>query len=424
MSNNNISWTEKYKPTKISDISFNLDKINKIKDWLINLKTSKLQNNIIISGCHGIGKNSVINILLNNTGYISKILSSNNVKNKKSLDEIINISKKKYNVSHILTNYNNCLNNPIALIIDDTETISLTNEKNSLIELCKNNNVEKILPIIFIANNHHCKFKDDLKKVCIEYIFDQPKNTDLLIIMKKIMETQNIKINDIKVINSIINYTQYDIRRLIIILQDIYLTYNNVEIDQNKLRQYFCYSQKKDIEISLFDATKNILNNIKSINEYMDMYEANKILLPLMIYENYFRCIFAKQPIKSQDNKTSLLLKQLDVGRRICNSTSKGDVIETNIFTDQNWMNQCIQGFYTICDNSHTINSVFDPLNYKTNYYNIEFSLDLNKTSLKNINRKNITGLQKIFINKSLDDIMYINKLVYSLVKKNKIKEA
>jgi hypothetical protein len=53
----------------------------------------------------------------------------------------------------------------------------------------------------------------------------------------------------------------------------------------------------------------------------------------------------------------------------------------------------------------------------------MKFSSDLNQTSLKNINKKQITNLQKVFPNKSFNDIINLNKVIYHLVKNEKIPE-
>ena len=53
----------------------------------------------------------------------------------------------------------------------------------------------------------------------------------------------------------------------------------------------------------------------------------------------------------------------------------------------------------------------------------MKFSSDLNQTSLKNINKKQITNLQKVFPNKSFNDIINLNKVIYHLVKNEKIRE-
>jgi hypothetical protein len=50
----------------------------------------------------------------------------------------------------------------------------------------------------------------------------------------------------------------------------------------------------------------------------------------------------------------------------------------------------------------------------------MKFSSDLNKTSLKNINKKNINNLLKIISNKTIDEIIYINQLANNLFKNNK----
>ena len=419
MANKQLLWIEKYEPKTLSDIIINIDKIKLIGNWLENYKNINQSSSIIISGNHGIGKNISLNILLKSLNYDFKTLSSNNIKNKKIISEIINSCENKRNIYNILTN--NTQGKKIALIIDDTETITLTSEKDSLIELCKMNDQNKIMPIIFISNNQHSKLISDIKKTCVEYEFLNPTMNDLFKIFKKIVDNEKLQIIDQKVINSIIKWAQYDVRRLIFILQDIYLTYKNQLITQDCLKSYFSYSQKKDIEIGLYDATKEVLNNYKSINTCMDLYETEKVLLPLMIYENYYRTMFAKN--NNEINKDKLLLKQLDVSRRICDSISKGDVIETNIYTDQNWMNQTIHGFYTIVDSSYTINSIL-PNNIALSNYKLEFSADLNKTSLKNINKKQISHLQPIIPNKNLTDILYINKLIYTLINKGKIRDA
>ncbi len=47
----------------------------------------------------------------------------------------------------------------------------------------------------------------------------------------------------------------------------------------------------------------------------------------------------------------------------------------------------------------------------------------MNKTSLKNINKKNINNLTKLLPNKSLEEILYINKISNHLVNTDKIND-
>ena len=54
----------------------------------------------------------------------------------------------------------------------------------------------------------------------------------------------------------------------------------------------------------------------------------------------------------------------------------------------------------------------------------IEFATDLNKTSIKHINKKNITNIESCFSNKSIFDYILINKILRELIFSGKIKKA
>jgi hypothetical protein len=160
-------------------------------------------------------------------------------------------------------------------------------------------------------------------------------------------------------------------------------------------------SREKNIDTGLFDATNKILNNYLDYDTIMKLYEFEKVLLPLMIHENYLRKVL----YKSKDDWPTVLYDLV----KISDSISRGDNIETSIYTDQNWYLQNIHGFYTCLNTSYWINK--NNKTYTIDNKNIKFSADLNKTSLKNINRKNITNLLKIFPNKSIYDILILNKI-------------
>lgn len=446
----NTPWTQKYEPKTIDELTINKDVLQKIKTWLYNFTEKKeinkveYPNTIFIFGPHGSGKNISIKILLDSLNYDVLILSSNNVKNKKNINDII----QSYERRKKMTNLFNDLKRNLALIIDDTETINLTNEKNSLLDLCKLNNEEKVVPIIFIANSQKGKLITNIQKMCLTYEFLPPSKNELIQIMTKIMINENIKVSEQKVIDIIIDYSQSDIRRLIYILHDLWLTFMDHNLNSNDtnpkqlllnishLQQYFNTFQKKDGEVMLFDATRAILDNYKSINYCMTLYEENKVTLPLASHENYYRKLFAvtKSLHIAKKNPAKLLLDQLNICRQITDASSIGDNIETNIYIDQNWINQNIHGLYTVVHISHIMNNSIDKLFttetpqqkkfMKEADYNVYHSLDLHKTSLKYINKKQILAIKSFMPNKSLTDILYINKIVYDLIKNDKYKNA
>ena len=408
------AWEEKYKPTNINQILGNKTQICKIENWILNLKKTN-QCSIIISGNHGTGKNLIINLLLAKAGYTIKNFHSSQMKMKTIVNEIIHFCTKTTNVYDSLNELSNENKTNYAIIIDDTESVSLTSEKNNILELFKLNNENKYFPLIFINNLQHSKLISDIRKGCQEIIFTSPSIDELQTFVKNIMKKENINIVDNKIILSLIRFAQNDIRRLLNILQDLYFTYLNENITYDMYKNYLMISHKKDIDIGLKDATTTLINKYVDSNYILQLYEREKVPLPLMICENYYKKLTGSNLDFS---------KILDIMMNVSDSISIGDIIETNIYSDQNWYLQSIHGFVTCVNTCYHINN--NNNEYKLNVNNIDYSLDLHKTSLKNINRKNITNLQNIFKKNTLDDILYVNKYfveIHNKINKNPIQD-
>jgi hypothetical protein len=409
-------WLNKYQPKTLNEVIGNKEQILKIKNWLNNYDNS-IYHAVIISGGHGIGKNLIVKLALQESDYQIKNIYSTSLKNKNIVSEIIHSCAKTKNA---YTSFNQTTNQKYAIVIDDTESITLTSEKNNLLELFKFNSENKYFPLIFISNLQHSKLINNLKKLSLEITLYSPSIDQIKAYMIIICKKEQININDDKIYNHIIKFCQSDIRRLLFVLQDLFCTYSKKIITYEMFKEYQHMSQKKDIDVGLYYAAKNLLDNYNNINDCLQLYETEKVLLPLTIYENFYRKIFKQNLIPSQ------ILKIMS---NVTNSISIGDVIETNIYSDQNWFLQNIHGFYTCVDTSYIMNTVQITNDKKKDIaskqkinYDVIFSADLNKTSSKNINKKkNIIPLQAKFKDKNIEDILYINKIFLKLGEKNMI---
>ena len=404
--NYNNLWINKYKPNNIAQIIGNKENIKIFKDWILDIKSKKNQT-IIISGNQGLGKTLTVNLILEELGYIVRIINPNEIKDHRIYDDF-NDYHNFINSIYSKVSFNNKQNNKIALIFDETENITLTSEKKYIMDIYKENNKLRSFPLIFISNNHHSKLLYDLKKSCNEIIFENPTYNELREYIITIYNSEKILLeNNDSIITKIINFCQYDIRRLINLLQELVYHINDNILSESIVNEFIENSRNKNIDIGLFDATNNILNNYLDYDTIQKLYESEKVLLPLMIHENYTKKILNKSSL-SFDDIMFIMIKVSD-------SISKGDNIETSIYTDQNWYLQNIHGFYTCINTSYWINK--DKTNSKLSNNNIKFSSDLNKTSLKNINRKNIVNLQKIINNKCNQEILILNKIANNLFK-------
>jgi len=401
-------WINKYRPNSLSQIIGHKLQIKKIKEWLVDVKHKNKNNAIIVSGNHGIGKTLTVKLILEEIGYIVRVINPSEIKDFRNLDDFDEYYNQENSIISQLNFYKN-KNNKFALIFDETENISLTSEKKYIMDIYRENNRTYSFPLIFISNNQHSKLLNDLKKNCEEIRFFSPSSLEIKSLIKTISIKEAFAIKDIEnIYEKIINFCQFDIRRLINILQE--LSYHFKEITNIKsIEEFFEKTRQKNIDVGLYEATEKLLNNYLDYDSIFKLYESEKVLLPLMIHEHYIKKILTqtKQP---WDKIIYSLVKTSD-------SISRGDNIETSIYTDQNWYLQNIHGFYTCLNTSFWINRYSS--NYKLTTDKMKFSSDLNKTSLKNINRKNINNLLKITPNKSIEEIIFINQLTNHLFRNN-----
>jgi replication factor C subunit 1 len=397
-------WINKWKPKNIKDIIGNTTAINDIDEWLKTFNNQKMKS-LLISGNLGIGKTLIIKLLLEKYNYYTKIINPDDIKDYRISEDFNDFYNFKNSIKQQITFINEKKQN-LAIIFDNIETISLLNEKKFIQEIQKINMKKHLFPLIFISNNNHSKLVSDLKKYSIEIKIYSPSTYDMLKLVKKICMNENIIINNNESIIKLIEFSQNDIRRLINILQDYSYSYKN--INNNNVEEFITKSIKKNTDISLYEATISLLNNYDNYDTIYNLYETEKVLLPLMIQENYYKKVFSTQ------NKHNFK-EQLKQASNIIDSLSLGDNIETSIYTDQNWYLQNIHCFYTCIDTSYWVNKNGQKLNYS----NIKFSADLNKTSLKNINKKNISNLTKIIGKKSIFEILMLCNLSNELMKKN-----
>ena len=220
----NILLTEKYKPTKITDIIGNKDNIKNIIEWLKLVKIKKANNYILLlHGPPGIGKTTIINIILKELNFNIIEFNSSNLRKQKDIKDIISKVLYYKNVMNML----NGSNKENVLILDEFDSMFTKSEKgggNELLNIIKKANDIKnksrqliTTPIICIYNDFRDSKLNEFKKYAIDIKFNKPSFFDLEIIIDNIILNEKIII-DIESKNKLINNSLYDIRRMIILL--------------------------------------------------------------------------------------------------------------------------------------------------------------------------------------------------------------
>lgn len=406
-----MDWINKYSPKKISDLTTNNNVIENIISWLDSFEENKLlqlnqkkrnrcikKPNILISGQHGIGKSITIDIILNEKKYMIHTFN-NYVKTEHSIKGILD---KIYNCGDILSMVNGEKKN-IVILIESIESITATIDKGCIINLLKMNDINWYCPIILISNGQHAKLLSEIKKISLWIKMVPPTYHESYQIMSKIIKNEKIMFKSNDLLQLIIEHSQFDLRRLITILHDLKLTYNTKEITRELIEEYFCYSQKKDIDFDLFKATEKLLYSYQDINECLIYYESEKVLLPLMINQYYINII--------SNNKQK---KSLNTIKLITDSMSYGDVVENCIYSEQNWDISDVHGYYTCCYPSYVLNKELPKNQYKIC---LRFAENFNNTNIKQINKKNILNTSKCFKDMAIYDFMCMGKIMRNLFK-------
>lgn len=143
-----------------------------------------------------------------------------------------------------------------------------------------------------------------------------------------------------------------------------------------------------------------IFNNYKSINETLNLYSIDRNLMPLMIHENSISYL--------NNNVDASYSDKLSTYSHILDNLSDADVIDKNIFGDQNWDLSELNGINKCTYPSYYINILKKkPVkDIELNYSNL-----LSKASQQFSYYKELLNLMNIF-NCNITNIIYIVEFI------------
>ena len=332
-------WVEKYRPDSLNSIYGNFNNIKKIKNWINNFK-SKVTNTkpaLLIIGPPGIGKTTTAKCILNNYGYDTLEFNASDIRAQKNIREKLSKILTSSNINILIDKKNKTK----AIIMDEidgmisgdrggiTEFISIIcpNKKKGRKKKDEQNTLPHLNPFICISNKNNEKKINDLKKYCETIYFEKPSFNDMKKLIIEISIKEDLEI-DSETINTIINKSQFDFRRVLGILQEIQRTSkNNLMINHDTLSLY----DIKDIDYSLNESLDKIFNNYINCKNCLKFYTIDKNLIPLIIHENSIKHIFDSKNSKI-DNKS-----KIEAYSNILDCLSLGDKIDKNMYGDQNW---------------------------------------------------------------------------------------
>ena len=304
-------WLLKHKPRSFDDYNYHKEIINIIRDQIDNIK------NMLFFGPPGSGKTTLSDIIISEL-YDKKGIKNNVLKLNASDERGISIIRKK------LTNF--CSKSVYGkydfkmIILDEADMLTYESQtalrkimedypNTKFILICNYEN-KIINPIISRCLKLH------FKKITTDYLENYLSN----ILVKEGITVRKKHKNIIKMI---LNYTNGDLRKSIILLESLHhLTISDIT---KKLKEVIGIIEMKDIKT--FFKTLNNVNIFKKIGEFnQKSWSLNNFL------DKYKEYILSTNEV-TDEKKREIFVNLSDYDNMLYNNTDR-DVILLNVFSD------------------------------------------------------------------------------------------
>lgn len=367
--------------------------------------------NLILCGPNGSGRSTIVNDAIMACNMITTIYDPITYDNAKTYDGLIHL-----NNNAIVGKFNTrSTTKERVLVVDNIDTLTLTNEKKILCDILERNKKVGKVKIICISSNTTTKFMQDIAKLCSLLEIKRLTTKEMNDIISAETKKHELVIEK-SVLATIGTDCDGDLRTLDTILVGLSSTFGTIAITGDDYAKYKEFRRTKIIDLSCIDCVRNMLEHPYDDNNIEVRYNSNKVIIPLVLHENYSRDIIVRQRWKG--------LTGVELLDEISEMFSLSDVVETNIYSQQNWYLQNMHMFMSIrlplsmmnYRNDTTPTATATAADEKKIDYELEFSSELNKTSLKNINRKNITNILQMRSSLSRSDMFHMSYILNSQI--------
>ncbi|EER12026.1 replication factor C subunit, putative [Perkinsus marinus ATCC 50983] len=378
-----ILWTEKYKPRTLKDLVGNNAPITKLRTWLqdwekvhvhgqkkpVTFRGRGVPENVnakavLVSGPPGIGKTTACRLVARELGYMPMEFNASDQRNKATVD---NLASGLATNAVIGQNYS--LKQKPCLVMDEVDGMSGGDRGGgaALIQLIKKSK----MPVMCICNDRMSTKVRSLANSCYDIRFTKPTGAQCSQRVAAIAKSEGVHV-DTDAMAMLAEQLGGDMRQIINNLEMLSLA---AESGKAATVSVGTRGGGKDVQnmLSPFDVCKTLLTSTMarrlSFKERSDMYYVDYDLIPLLMQQNYIKCV---ENVVGPASTRALagIAKAADL-------MSEADMISTAVRSGQEW---------TLLP-SHCVLSTVGPSFYCNNFIGFpEFPqwLGANSTTTKN----------------------------------------
>jgi DNA polymerase III delta prime subunit len=299
-------WVEKYKPQSSKDFPFYKKEIQTIKKWLrcfINNKINmyNFKNALLISGPSGIGKTTLINIILKE---LNIAMLEFNASSDDTPVQIIGKLNQVFSTKNIMSFIST--KNMTCVVVDELDVINSRKEFSSshLVDFfefekkkfyakkktkkSKQSFIPNKTPIICITNKSYIKH---LKGHTIHLKLPAPSIYRLKTLSQEVINKESFDMDD-DILQLIISKTQGDYRRLLIMLEDVcnFIKIKNITNKSIILKKINSLSQKDDTG-TMYEYANDIFSTNQNVLSILNKYNTFSKPLIFLIHDNFINYI-------------------------------------------------------------------------------------------------------------------------------------
>ena len=327
-------------------------------------------------------------VLLNDFDYDIVEFNASELRNQKLIKEKLDEINGSINIMNFMCQKRKY----IGIIMDEIDGMSSGDRGgvSELINIMYKSKKESNSPFICITNTLDKKLKPIKDKSCTIKM-QKPNYFYLLKVVKHILKSENIKLDDELILKYIIEKSQSDFRRLINLCEYVF---NNKSLNLNTLcyedqKKYIDTFEKKHEDLSPYSCVEKLLNIYKDLDHVFTLFSYDKNLISLLTYENFLEYILKNR--KGTNEEKAALLADL------YNNYSEADLYDREIYINQHFGINKYNCVLKCAIPSYSINEM---KKYSCNKVSkINYSSLINKTSLEYLNYKYTDIINKKILN-------------------------